>query len=41
MLVQFSWVFASPSEETKWVVAVVIVLITAVFLAFEPKRFKK
>ncbi len=41
MLVQFSWLLSQPSEQTKWVLVIVVVFIAAVVLSSNPKRFKK
>lgn len=41
MLVQFSGLYVAHTEETKWVLAIVVILIAAVYLSYNPKRFKR
>jgi xanthine/uracil permease len=41
MLGQYSALYVAYPEETKWVLAIVVILIAAVFLSYNPKRFKR
>jgi hypothetical protein len=40
MLVQFSWLLSQPSEQTKWILVIILVGIAAVYLGYDHKRLK-